>query len=327
MDYLISVIVPAYNTAPWLPRCLDSILAQTYRNLEVIVVDDGSTDGTPQILDEYAGKDPRILAVHQKNAGAVAAREKGVDLASGAYIAFADSDDAVEPQMYQRLLENALKYNADISHCGMCFCFPDGREEPHYGTGRLKLQDHLEGMKDLLSGYSIEPSLCNKLYRSSLLPDSCLDETIAYNEDFLKNFVLFDRAQKSVYEDFCGYRYFQRKGFLSKDPKSRVLAQRHTNRSRKLAMEHASEAVYPYALRSWLMSALIAVGKLAGDRDPEAVAYREECRELLRKERKNFHFLNAVQRLGAQMLLLAPGLYQRLYQVLYRAYRLVRIRG
>ena len=146
MDNLISVIVPAYNAAPWLSDCLNSILRQTYKNLEVIVIDDGAIDETPQIIDGYAKKDARIVAIHQKNAGLVAVRNRGIEVASGDFITFVDADDTITPDMYDRLLKNALKYNADISHCGICFCFPDGHEELHYGTGKVKIQNSFEGL-------------------------------------------------------------------------------------------------------------------------------------------------------------------------------------
>ena len=114
MDKLISVIVAAYNVAPWLSRCIESILAQTYKNLEIILIDDGSTDETSNIIDCYAKKDPRIVAVHQKNAGLVAVRDNGIELATGEFMAFVDGDDALDPDMYERLLNNAEKYDADI---------------------------------------------------------------------------------------------------------------------------------------------------------------------------------------------------------------------
>ena len=176
MDKLITVIVPAYNIDEWLPRCLDSIIKQKYSNLEIIVIDDGSIDQTGYIADKYAEKDKRIRVIHQENAGLVEVREKGIGLASGDYIAFVDGDDMITEDMYQRLLYNALKYNADISHCGVKFCWPDGKVESHYGTGQIIVQDNFTGQKDLLEGIRIEPGLWNKLYKTDLLKDSCLDK-------------------------------------------------------------------------------------------------------------------------------------------------------
>lgn len=315
MDNLISVIVPAYNIAPWLSRCLDSILAQTYKNLEIIVIDDGATDETPQIIDEYARRDSRIVAVHQKNAGLVAARETGIQFASGDWIGFVDGDDAIEPDMYARLLANALKYHADISHCGVCFCFPDGRKERHYGTGKIKVQSNYDGLKDLLEGEFIEPGLWNKLYKASLLADSCLDKTVLNNEDLLRNFVLFERTKQSVYEDFCGYQYYQREGSMSKD-KSRILSMEcHIIRARRLIVEHSTEQIYPFAMRTWLGSIVNAINILIDSDEPEAKQYCRDCREVLRKERGHFNYLIKRQQLAAGLILFSPMLYRLVYRI------------
>lgn len=315
MNNLISVIVPAYNIAPWLSRCLDSILAQTYKNLEIIVIDDGSTDETSQIIDECAKKDSRVVAVHQNNAGLIAVRNRGIELASGDWIGFVDGDDAIEPDMYARLLENALEYNADISHCGVRFCFPDGHDELHYGTGKIKLQSNYDGLKDLLEGTLIEPGVWNKLYRASLMPNSCLDETVLNNEDLLRNFVLFKRAKQSVFEDFCGYRYYQREGSMSKDKGKELRMERHIIRARRLIVEHSTEDIYSYAMQTWLSAIVTAINTLTYNNEPEAKQYCQECREVLRKERSHLHYLIKRQQLAAKLILLSPALHRMVYRI------------
>lgn len=315
MDNLISVIVPAYNAAPWLSDCLNSILRQTYKNLEVIVIDDGAIDETPQIIDGYAKKDARIVAIHQKNAGLVAVRNRGIEVASGDFITFVDADDTITPDMYDRLLKNALKYNADISHCGICFCFPDGHEELHYGTGKVKIQNSFEGLKDLLEGTFVEPSLCNKLYRAPLLKESCLDETVLNNEDLLRNFVLFGRSTRSIYEDFCGYHYFQREGSMSKDKNKIIRMEQHVTRARRLIVENSSKDIYPYAMRSWLESIVNSVNTLTYSNDSESKKYYQECRKILRKEKGHLHYLIRRQQLAARLILLSPKLHRLVYHV------------
>ena len=136
MDNKISIIVPAYNIETYLARTLDSILAQTYPNIEVIVVNDGSKDGTGAVLDRFATQDPRIRAIHKENGGVTSARLRGLAEATGEWIGFVDGDDLIEPDMYARLLENALKYDADISHCGYRMVFPS-RVDYYYNTGKL----------------------------------------------------------------------------------------------------------------------------------------------------------------------------------------------
>lgn len=218
-NILISIIVPAYNIAPYIGSCLDSILAQTYSNLEIIAVDDGSTDGTSEIIDQYAVKDSRITTVHKANGGVTSARLAGIEMARGEYIGFVDGDDYIEQQMYEHLLENAVKYNADISHCGYQMVFPN-RVDYYYNTGKLLQQDRITGLKELVSGQLIEPGLCNKLYNKVLfkdiLSDNILPADIKINEDLLMNYWLFKAADTSVYEDFCPYHYIIREGSAAK---------------------------------------------------------------------------------------------------------------
>lgn len=116
---LISVIVPVYNTALYLPECVESILAQTYENLELLLIDDGSTDGSGRLCDGFAARDPRVRVIHQRNRGLSAARNAGLDLSRGAYIAFADSDDWMERDMLARLYGTLQQTGADMALCGV----------------------------------------------------------------------------------------------------------------------------------------------------------------------------------------------------------------
>lgn len=121
----ISVIVPVYNVKPYLQRCIDSILNQTYTNLEIICVDDGSTDGSGEILDDYAALDPRVKVIHQKNTGASGARNAALDAVTGDWVTFVDSDDWLDSDMYECLLTDPNTGNADIRACGYYFSYPD----------------------------------------------------------------------------------------------------------------------------------------------------------------------------------------------------------
>ena len=115
---LLSVIVPIYNVEKYLPKCIDSILAQNYSEIEVILVDDGSPDGCPEICDNYAEKDKRIVVIHQKNLGVSAARNAGLKAAHGEYIGFVDPDDWISPSMYQEMITALERENADLAICG-----------------------------------------------------------------------------------------------------------------------------------------------------------------------------------------------------------------
>jgi len=310
----ISVIVPAYNVAPWLERCVDSILQQSYPNLEVLLIDDGSNDGTAAIVDACAAKDSRIVAVHQSNAGLVAVREKGIALATGEYVSFVDGDDLIEPDFLERLLKNALSYNADISHCGMKYCFYDGRVKLHYGTGEILTLDRITGVNELLYGSKIEPSLCNKLYRRELLKDSCLDPDIVNNEDLLRNFVLFSRAECSVFEDFCGYQYWRRAESMSNTGFSEKVC-RHVLRVRMLILENASAEAYPAARRAYLHALISCYNATIGNQSEEARQLRLHCKTELTKLRSDLSALPKGLRFRGLAILTLPCVYHGVYRL------------
>lgn len=209
MRPLISVIIPAYNIENYIERCLKSVCEQTYTNLEIIVIDDGSKDRTREIIDKIAQEDSRIIPIHKENAGVSAARNTGLDKATGDYIGFVDGDDVIEKDMYEFLLENAVKYDADISHCGYQMVFPS-RIDYYYNTGEVRIQDNYQGVFDLVKADKIEPGIWNKLYRRELLCNIYLDESIRINEDFLFNYYVFRRSNKAVYEDSVKYSYMIR---------------------------------------------------------------------------------------------------------------------
>ena len=212
----ISIIVPAYNIEKYIEKCLFSIQNQTYKNIEVIVVNDGSTDGTLNVITDFIKNDDRFIVINQPNSGVATARKNGIEKASGDYIGFVDGDDTIEPHMYEILILNAEKYSADISHCG--YMIVNGNTKtPHYGTEKLTEQDNFTGMKDLLEGAFIEPGLCNKLFRCELFAyiNYNVFENIKNNEDLLLNYYLFADSEKSVYNDICPYNYIQREGSAS----------------------------------------------------------------------------------------------------------------
>lgn len=213
MNEKISVIIPAYNIRDCLASTLESVCAQTYENLEIIVVNDGSTDDTAAVIDVCAARDSRIRVIHKENGGVTSARLRGVAEATGAYVGFVDGDDYIEPEMYGRLLENIMRHNADISHCGYQMVFPS-HVDYYHNTRKLTLQRGIQGGTDLLSGNFVEPALVNKLYRRELFTglDAWMDKTIRINEDLLMNFYLFRQAKTAVFEDICPYHYVLRKG-------------------------------------------------------------------------------------------------------------------
>lgn len=215
MNDKISIIVPIYNLENYIKKTVLSICNQTYKNLEIILVDDGSNDNSYSIIKELEKYDERVKIIRQENKGVSKARFKGVEESSGDWVGFVDGDDIIEPQMYEHLLLNAKKFNADISHCGYQMVFPD-HIDYYYNTKRIINQDNEKGLIDLLEGKIIEPGLCNKLFKRQLFFEYPFtidfDFTVKNNEDLLMNYYLFKNSNKSVFEDICPYHYILRKG-------------------------------------------------------------------------------------------------------------------
>ena len=315
MADLISVIVPVYNVADDLPRCLDSILAQTFSNIEIVVVDDGSSDNSGVIADEYAKKYSNIIVIHQENRGVTTARLSGAEKASGEWIGFVDSDDWIEPDMYDRLLNNALKYNAQISHCGYQMCFADGRVHYFYNTGLLAKQDKTTALKELLPGSMIEPGLCNKLFHKtlfhSLLHGDAVDTSIKINEDLLMNFYLFSAAKQTVFDDWCPYHYVVREGSASR-AKMNPHKIYDPIRVKEIIRQTIDAELYDDAQKAYINTcintyhALLGAGKVyQGD--------LQKVRELLVQEKATFHLLGKKRGLMARLIATVPSLYKPIY--------------
>ncbi len=318
----ISVIVPAYNIGKWLPRCLNSILAQTWENLEVIVVNDGSTDDTRPVLDQYAADHDRVKVIHKENGGVTSARLRGVREAEGSWIGFIDGDDEIQPDMYAHLMGNAKAHGSDISHCGHRVCFLDGRVEYVHNSGALRQQDHRQGLEDLLDGGQIESSLCTKLFRRELFEglENWMDPTIRNNEDLLMNYYLFDRAKMSVYEDFCPYYYLLRHGSASYN-------QFHERslfdpiRVRQKILESCSPEMQEGARRALLRNCLFCYGQLALNLDHQYDEYRSRVRTLLKEQKSHFYLLSARNKLLAHMICAAPWSFHLAFRMYVKLLR------
>lgn len=203
---MISVIIPVYNTKQYLPACLDSILQQTYVDLEILFIDDGSTDGSSELLDALAECDSRIRVVHQANGGVCAARNRGIAEAKGDYLSFIDSDDTLEKDMYETLMDLIRKHQVDIAHCSYNRV-TDGVVKPIGNTGTLHLHDTVQALECLLTGKLFVGSCWTKLYAHRLFDSVRFPDGIRTNEDMLVNFQLLRQVERSAFLDVCKYNY------------------------------------------------------------------------------------------------------------------------
>lgn len=208
---LISVIIPVYNTEKYLKDCVNSVLNQTYKNLEIILVDDGSTDSCPQICDEYNKKDKRIIVMHKINGGLSDARNQGIEVAKGEYIAFIDSDDYISTVFIEEL-HNACELNAvDISCCNFYRKYRNNHTAAHKPTANKKFTN-IEAVKDIFLANSLcEVMTWNKLYRISLFKQSNIRFPVGkLHEDVYTTYKLFYLANGIIYINEPLYFYLQR---------------------------------------------------------------------------------------------------------------------
>lgn len=185
MDNLISIIVPIYNTEKYLVRCLDSLINQTYKNIEILCINDGSTDNSLNILNEYATKDKRIIVINQTNSGAATARNNGLDNATGQFLMFCDSDDYYEPDMCQKMINAILSYNVDLVMCDCKYI-----KEEYFTTTRTQKDIKYHNLK-LIGFHSINKNnydiinviLWNKIFKTSLVEKYHISFPDVYEHD------------------------------------------------------------------------------------------------------------------------------------------------
>lgn len=208
---VLSVVVPVYNKERYIHLCLQSILNQTFTDFELILVNDGSTDTSAEICEDFARQDKRVSVIHQMNKGVSEARNTGVLHSSGKYIGFVDCDDTLEADMYETLINNAVNYGADISVCGVKKDI-SGKIELYYGTKSTKTYD-TEGALTALLKKEMLRSVYDKIYEAGIAKKIKFERAIY--EDILYNFLVFGEAKKVVFEDVIKYNYIVRDNSVS----------------------------------------------------------------------------------------------------------------
>lgn len=206
---LISVIVPIYKVEPYLDRCVRSIIEQTYNNLEIILVDDGSPDNCPAICDAWAKKDIRIKVVHKENGGLSDARNAGLEIATGELIGFVDSDDWIAPEMYERLAKALIDNNCDIAACTVEMVWEDGTPSRLLTVQDNCILDRVESQLALLNESQLKHPVWYKLYKRSVIAGIHF-EVGKQHEDVFWSYQVIGTARHVCLIDHIGYYYFQR---------------------------------------------------------------------------------------------------------------------
>ena len=210
---MISVIVPIYNVEKYLNRCIDSIVTQTYKKLEIILVNDGSTDNCPQICDEWAKKENRIRVIHKKNGGLSDARNVGVKNATGEYISFVDSDDWLAKDVYQKLIDNIQLTEADIVACGVEMVWEEDNHSKKLTLDGDWILEKEEALIAIIDETILKQPVWYKLYRRNVISEIMFEVGKCHEDVFWSYRAIANAKTVSIIED-VGYYYFQRKGSI-----------------------------------------------------------------------------------------------------------------
>ena len=321
MEPLISVIVPIYKVETYLRRCVDSLLVQTYKKMEIILVDDGSPDGCPAICDDYAKQDERIQFIHQKNAGLSGARNAGIDAANGAYFAFVDSDDYVAPDFIRTLYELLTKTGSAISQCRFGYVEGEPLQMADVADCSVKicrgmsLMEQLYGPEDEAVYFVVA---WNKLYKRELF------EKIRYpegriHEDEATTYKLFHEGKKLAFTDRVLYGYFTENAGSITSNFSRKRLQWLTAQEERIGFfqEYGYEAILPRAYKK-LCDACITFYFRCTKGVEDASALRRELKQRLKVYKaEGARYIKALPlrtRAGYGIFLLAPGFYAKLLE-------------
>ena len=221
----ISIIVAIYQVEKYLERCLDSIVSQSYENLQIILVDDGSNDGSPKICDRYSVLDDRVEVYHKENGGLVSARKYGIGKASGDYIAFVDGDDFLDKDMYAELIDEIVKSGADFLNSGYKMIYPDSTYESVNATTFVyevrSEGDRIDLVESCFFGRKrdkyVNPSIWSKLFRADFIKESysLVPDNQDYGEDLICLYCCMVKCNKVISVDKTFYNYNVREGSMS----------------------------------------------------------------------------------------------------------------
>ena len=318
---LISVIVPVYRVEEYLERCVKSILSQTYENLEVILVDDGSPDQCPAICDACAEKDARVKVIHQENKGLSGARNAGIDAASGEYLAFVDSDDYVSPHVIEELYQLLQDTGCAIGQCRFSYVKGDGLVEEGDSAFCIyrgeSLMEQLYGPEEKATCFVVA---WNKLYRAELFKETGIRYPEGrIHEDEATTYRLFHEAKKLAFLDRALYGYYTENGGSITSVFSAKRLQWLTAHEERIAFfkKNGYEKLLPAAYRK-LCDACITFYFRCTEQVKDAEELKKELRKRLETYRANgaawIAALPLKTRMGYELFSMSPGLYAKMLQ-------------
>lgn len=287
----ISVAVAVYNSDAYLDRAIQSILNQTYRNLEVILVDDGSTDNCPAICDKYAQSDLRVKVIHKKNGGLYTTRNAGMEAATGTYLAFVDGDDWLDANMYEEMLSCLKEQNADLAVCRYKWVYQDKTVDLSKGKAVvMEGQEMLAKYLEEDEAFQIQNAAWNKLYKRSILGD--LQFPARWYEDMLYTVELLNRPARSVYMDIGYYNYIcdRSTSIMNRGINSRIFTDLIPNLYDRSAFLRSIEREDLALIQDYFLykRLLLFYTKVVRSSDPQKKAHKAYLEQKIREGKENY---------------------------------------
>lgn len=313
---LITVIIPIYKVEAYLDECVQSILKQTYSNLEIILVDDGSPDRCGEMCEIYAEKDARVKVIHQKNKGLSGARNSAIDIATGEYITFVDSDDYLKEDMIEVLYREALQYSAEITTAAFESFFENGSKASNPHNGKIFVYSKEEALDCFLFNDYLTPCVCGKLYRISIWKNVRCPEGKLFEDQFT-TYKLIDQCKRVVYDTTPRYYYRKRMGSIGHSSFSKrtydlydAIHEEYDYISQKYPKECPNIAVARITWEIVFVNMMIRSDAIETKTVAEIQQYaRKNIRKVLR-----CNYIGGVRKLQIILFSYAIGLYKIMYK-------------
>lgn len=313
---LITVVVPIYKVEEYLDECVQSILNQTYHNLEIFLVDDGSPDRCGEMCDTYAEKDARVKVIHQKNKGLSGARNSAIDIATGEYITFVDSDDYLKEDMIEVLYREALQYGAEITTAAFESFFEDGTKSTNPHGGKIFVYTKEKALDCFLFNDYLTPCVCGKLYSISLWKSVRCPEGKLFEDQFT-TYKLIDQCKKIVFDTTPRYYYRKRMGSIGHSSFSKrtydlydAIHEEYNYISRKYPKECPNIAVAKITWEIVFVNMMIRSDAIEAKTVVDVQQYaRKNIKKVFR-----CRYINGTRKLQIILFSYAVGLYKVMYK-------------
>lgn len=320
---LISIIIPVYNVERYLDKCVESVLGQTYNEVDVILVDDGSTDRSGALCDRWTERDRRVRVIHKKNGGLSDARNAGLEAARGNYLVFTDSDDYLAPDMVENLYDALKQNNADMSICNICYVDEEGvpLEEDNRDS---PLRD------EVLSGYETIIRECdcyhkgwyyiftvNKLYRKALFEEIRFPVGKLSEDDFVAHRIFMQCERVACIRDI-GYYYVQRGGSILHHRSRMLFVHQAEGRLERASACYELGLTRSAGLTYWQAAMALPEAFRKGSCPPDALGRRNEVLQRFRKESGLRQYCTAKEKMQVLLVSLSPSFYRFVFRNSFR---------